>query len=125
MQESGKSSLIKRLQDPFGVLQLNLAPTVGSDITELRIKKHVVRLREVSFMLINDWPSYIEKSRVIYFVVDASNYLQLSSAAVEFFNIMSQIDDKNIKLYLLFNKFDLENSVRFNLVRCLFFLDEL
>lgn len=108
---SGKTTLIRRFRDKFDMINTQTQQTIGSEIENVLYKKRKIVFKEVGFQLINTWQEMITQSRLVLFIVDASDQLNLVTAHNEFYNFLLLQRDQYQPVCLVFNKMDSEAAL--------------
>ncbi|XP_028267838.1 ADP-ribosylation factor-like protein 16 [Parambassis ranga] len=109
----GKTLLLKRLQklSLYGLGELETPPptlpTVGTNLTDLTLKKKKITLRELGGCMGPIWPSYFEDCSSVIFVVDSANIAQISSSCIQLLSVLSAEPLRNTSVLILFNKRDM------------------
>jgi GTPase SAR1 family protein len=101
---SGKTTILKLLTQGYSEDMYNLPRVTGTEINRVIMEGLEIKVREMSWNLVKSWPSVYKESKVIVFVVDATDELSLCEAYVELVSILKNF---NRPVALLFNKCDL------------------
>uniref|UniRef100_A0A1A8UEF1 ADP-ribosylation factor-like 16 n=2 Tax=Nothobranchius TaxID=28779 RepID=A0A1A8UEF1_NOTFU len=128
---SGKSLLLKRLQ----VLSLHgscevgspppTLPTVGTNLTDLTLKKKKVTVRELGGCMGPIWPSYFTDCFSLIFVVDSANIAQISSSCILLLSVLSAEPLCRASVLILFNKRDIPCIMSLVEIKSLFRIDDI
>ncbi|XP_049417476.1 ADP-ribosylation factor-like protein 16 [Epinephelus fuscoguttatus] len=144
----GKTLLLKRLQNILYTrlnvsnynlfyLQLSLhglgelggppstLPTVGTNLTDLTLKKKKVTLRELGGCMGPIWPSYFKDCSSVIFMVDSANIAQISSSCVQLLSVLSAEPLQSASVVILFNKSDLPCTMSLVEMKSLFRMDDI
>ncbi|KAL6103029.1 arl16 [Pungitius sinensis] len=106
----GKTLLLKRLQKLglHGLSELgeppSTLPTVGTNLTDLTLKKKKVTLRELGGCMGPIWPSYFKDCSSVIFIVDSANTTQISSSCIQLLSVLSAEPLHSVSVLILFNK---------------------
>ncbi|XP_047212951.1 ADP-ribosylation factor-like protein 16 isoform X2 [Girardinichthys multiradiatus] len=106
----GKTLLLKRLQmiSLHGSCEMgsppSTLPTVGTNLTDLTLKKKKVTVREIGGCMGPIWPSYFQDCFSVIFVVDSANIVQISSSCIQLLSVLSAEPLRNASVLILFNK---------------------
>ncbi|TKS92045.1 ADP-ribosylation factor-like protein 16 [Collichthys lucidus] len=79
-------------------------PTVGTNLTDLTLKKKKVTLRELGGCMGPIWPSYFTDCSSVIFMVDSANIAQISSSCIQLLSILSAEPLHGVSVLILFNK---------------------
>ncbi|XP_004071439.1 ADP-ribosylation factor-like protein 16 [Oryzias latipes] len=127
----GKTLLIKRLQilsvhgsADFDFLPATL-PTVGTNLTDLTLKKKKVTVRELGGCMSPIWPSYFKDCSSVIFVVDSANIAQISSSCIQLLSVLSAKPLCNASVLILFNKRDVPCVMTPTEMKSLFRMDDI
>ncbi|XP_008327621.1 ADP-ribosylation factor-like protein 16 [Cynoglossus semilaevis] len=127
----GKTLLLKRLQKPIvypaGELELpsSTLPTVGTNLTDLTLKKKSVTVRELGGCMGPIWPSYFNDCSSVIFIVDSANIAQVSSSCVQLLSVLSAEPLRSASVLILFNKRDMPSTMSLTEMRSLFRMDDI
>ncbi|XP_023204800.1 ADP-ribosylation factor-like protein 16 isoform X3 [Xiphophorus maculatus] len=106
----GKTLLLKRLQmiSLHGSCEMgtppSTLPTVGTNLTDLTLKKKKVTVREIGGCMGPIWPSYFQDCFSVIFMVDSANIVQISSSCVQLLSVLSAEPLRSTSVLILFNK---------------------
>ncbi|XP_024128533.1 ADP-ribosylation factor-like protein 16 [Oryzias melastigma] len=127
----GKTLLIKRLQMfsvhgsvEFDSLPATL-PTVGTNLTDLTMKKKKVTVRELGGCMSPIWPSYFKDCSSLIFMVDSANIAQVSSSCIQLLSVLSAKPLCNASVLILFNKRDVPCIMSPTEMKSLFRMDDI
>ena len=98
---SGKTLLLKRLQDEEVDETSTSIPTIGTNIFTIKCENILVEIREVGGTIAPLWSKYYNSADKILYVVDASNLCQISAAGVLLYSILTDPRCKNSRVSLL------------------------
>ncbi|XP_049925408.1 ADP-ribosylation factor-like protein 16 isoform X1 [Epinephelus moara] len=127
----GKTLLLKRLQklSLHGLGELggppSTLPTVGTNLTDLTLKKKKVTLRELGGCMGPIWPSYFKDCSSVIFMVDSANIAQISSSCVQLLSVLSAEPLQSASVLILFNKSDLPCTLSLVEMKSLFRMDDI
>nr|XP_057904287.1 ADP-ribosylation factor-like protein 16 [Doryrhamphus excisus] len=127
----GKTLLLKRLQK----LSLHGAgdvdapphtlPTVGTNLTDLTLRRKKLTVRELGGCMGPIWPSYYKDCSSVMFVVDSANIAQVSSSCIQLLSVLSAEPLHNASVLILFNKRDMPCTMSLVEIQSLFRLDDI
>ncbi|XP_069380869.1 ADP-ribosylation factor-like protein 16 isoform X1 [Paralichthys olivaceus] len=127
----GKTLLMKRLQK-FGLHgsgELGTAPptlpTVGTNLTDLTLKKRKVTVRELGGCMGPIWPSYFKDCSSVIFMVDSANTAQVSSSCIQLLSVLSAEPLHSASVLILFNKRDMPCTMSLTEIKSLFRMDDI
>ncbi|KAI3359753.1 hypothetical protein L3Q82_014120 [Scortum barcoo] len=100
-------------------------PTVGTNLTDLTLKKKKVTLRELGGCMGPIWPSYFKDCSSVIFMVDSANIAQISSSCVQLLSVLSAEPLRSIPTLIIFNKSDMPCTMSLTEVKSLFRLDDI
>lgn len=95
---SGKTLLLKRLQNEEVDETSTSIPTIGTNIFNVKCDTRLVEIREVGGTIAPLWSKYYNPTAKILYVVDASNLCQISAAGVLLYSILTDPRCKNSKV---------------------------
>ncbi|XP_012986720.1 ADP-ribosylation factor-like protein 16 [Esox lucius] len=128
----GKTLLLKRLQKLSlrdGVSELGeppvTLPTVGTNLTDLTLKKQNVTVRELGGCMGPIWPSYYPDCSSVIFMVDSANITQISSSCILLLSVLSAEQLHNASVLVIFNKRDLPCTMSLVEIKSLFRMDDI
>ncbi|XP_075941981.1 ADP-ribosylation factor-like protein 16 [Anarhichas minor] len=127
----GKTLLMKRLQklSLHGLGELGEAPstlpTVGTNLTDLTLKKKKVTLRELGGCMGPIWPSYFKDCSSVIFTVDSANIAQISSSCIQLLSVLSAEPLHSVSVLILFNKRDMACTMSLVEIKSLFRMDDI
>ncbi|XP_016343744.1 ADP-ribosylation factor-like protein 16 [Sinocyclocheilus anshuiensis] len=127
----GKTLLLKRLQKlcqmgaqaDLGEAPVTL-PTVGTNLTDLILRKRKITVRELGGCMGPIWPRYYLDCRSVIFVVDCANIVQISSSCVQLLSVLSAEPLQSAAVLILFNKRDLPCTMSLVELKSLFRMDD-
>ncbi|XP_030750148.1 ADP-ribosylation factor-like protein 16 [Sitophilus oryzae] len=106
-ESSGKTLLLKKIQDPNYVDNTTTAiPTVGTNILNLKIEDKIYTIREIGGSLASIWSKYFENVGKVMYVIDASNLCQISAAGVLLYTVVAHPLLKNARFLIVLTKMD-------------------
>ncbi|XP_023684980.1 ADP-ribosylation factor-like protein 16 isoform X1 [Paramormyrops kingsleyae] len=128
----GKTLLLKRLQKlnvrnetpESGEVPPTL-PTVGTNLTDLTLKKGKVTIRELGGCMGPIWPSYYTDCPSVIFMVDSANISQVSSSCIQLLSILSAEPLRGASVLVIFNKIDLPCPMTLMEMKSLFRMDDI
>ncbi|XP_044186915.1 ADP-ribosylation factor-like protein 16 isoform X2 [Thunnus albacares] len=127
----GKTLLLKRLQklNLHGSCELgappSTLPTVGTNLTDLTLKRKKVTVRELGGCMGPIWPSYFKDCSSVIFMVDSSNIAQISSSCIQLLSVLSAEPLHSASVLILFNKRDMPCTMSLIEVKSLFRMDDI
>ncbi|XP_042577259.1 ADP-ribosylation factor-like protein 16 isoform X2 [Cyprinus carpio] len=127
----GKTLLLKRLQKlcqmgaqaDLGEAPVTLS-TVGTNLTDLILRKRKITVRELGGCMGPIWPKYYSDCRSVIFVVDCANIVQISSSCVQLLSVLSAEPLQSAAVLILFNKRDLPCTMSLVELKALFRMDD-
>ncbi|XP_067089183.1 ADP-ribosylation factor-like protein 16 [Osmerus mordax] len=128
----GKTLLLKRLQKlslrdgsfDLGEPPVTL-PTVGTNLTDLTLKRKRVTVRELGGCMGPIWPSYFTDCSSVIFMVDSANIIQISSSCIQLLSVLSAEPLHKASVLVLFNKRDLPCTMSLVEMKSLFRMDDI
>uniref|UniRef100_A0A9J8BKL9 ADP-ribosylation factor-like 16 n=1 Tax=Cyprinus carpio carpio TaxID=630221 RepID=A0A9J8BKL9_CYPCA len=128
----GKTLLLKRLQKlcqmdadaDLGEAPVTL-PTVGTNLTDLVVRKRKITVRELGGCMGPIWTKYYVDGTSVIFVVDCANIVQISSSCVQLLSVLSAEPLHSAAVLILFNKRDLPCTMSLVELKTLFRMDEI
>ncbi|EKX38207.1 hypothetical protein GUITHDRAFT_175453 [Guillardia theta CCMP2712] len=109
---AGKTLLIRRLKQLVKqVAQRDMTdtmPTTGVEVDKLVIGRLETTVREVGGSFTAVWPNFFSDCHAWCYVIDMSDRVSVSEAAVEFVNVMMHEKMRNKPVLLILNKMDIE-----------------
>nr|XP_046270193.1 ADP-ribosylation factor-like protein 16 [Scatophagus argus] len=127
----GKTLLLKRLQriSVRGLHELgappSTLPTVGTNLTDLTLKKKKVTLRELGGCMGPIWPSYYKDCSSVIFMLDSVNIAQISSSCIQLLSVLSAEPLHHVSVLILFNKRDMPCTMSLIEIQSLFRIDDI
>ncbi|XP_069380870.1 ADP-ribosylation factor-like protein 16 isoform X3 [Paralichthys olivaceus] len=130
----GKTLLMKRLQNIlcFQLSQCSelgtappTLPTVGTNLTDLTLKKRKVTVRELGGCMGPIWPSYFKDCSSVIFMVDSANTAQVSSSCIQLLSVLSAEPLHSASVLILFNKRDMPCTMSLTEIKSLFRMDDI
>ncbi|XP_041633593.1 ADP-ribosylation factor-like protein 16 [Cheilinus undulatus] len=127
----GKTLFLKRLQNLslHGLGELasppSTLPTVGTNLTDLTLKRKKVTLRELGGCMGPIWPSYFRDCSSVIFMVDSSNIAQISSSCIQLLSVLSAEPLCSAPVLILFNKRDMPCTMSLTEIKSLFRMDDI
>ncbi|KAM6967182.1 ADP-ribosylation factor-like protein 16 isoform 2-T2 [Tautogolabrus adspersus] len=100
-------------------------PTVGTNLTDLTLKKKKVTLRELGGCMGPIWPSYFKDCSSVIFMVDSSNIAQISSSCIQLLSVLSAEPLCRAPVLIVFNKRDMPCSMSLIEMKSLFRMDDI
>ncbi|KAL2101633.1 hypothetical protein ACEWY4_003394 [Coilia grayii] len=128
----GKTLLLKRLQKltqrdqlfDLGETPVTL-PTVGTNLTDLNLKKRRITVRELGGCMGPIWHNFYTDVSSVIFVVDSANIAQISSSCVQLLSILSAAPLRGASVLVLFNKRDMPCTMTLMEMKSLFRMDDI
>ncbi|XP_061079761.1 ADP-ribosylation factor-like protein 16 isoform X2 [Conger conger] len=128
----GKTLLLKRLQKlslrdgptDLGEPPATL-PTVGTNLTDLTLRKRKVTVRELGGCMGPIWPSYYTDCSSVIFMVDSANIHQVAASCIQLLSVLSAEPLSSASVLVLFNKTDLPCSMGLMEMKSLFRMDDI
>ncbi|XP_030193220.1 ADP-ribosylation factor-like protein 16 isoform X1 [Gadus morhua] len=130
----GKTLLVKRLQN----LQFTLRdgssemgeppvtlPTVGTNLTDLTLKRKKVTVRELGGCMGPIWSSYFTDCSSVIFMVDSANIFQISASCIQLLSVLSAEPLHAASVLVIFNKRDLPCTMGLVEMKSLFRMDDI
>ncbi|XP_008414340.1 ADP-ribosylation factor-like protein 16 [Poecilia reticulata] len=127
----GKTLLLKRLQmiSLHGSCEMgsppSTLPTVGTNLTDLTLKKKKVTVREIGGCMGPIWPSYFQDCFSVIFMVDSANTVQISSSCIQLLSVLSAEPLRSASVLILFNKRDMPCIMSLTEIKSLFRMDDI
>uniref|UniRef100_A0A8C2ZP80 ARF like GTPase 16 n=1 Tax=Cyclopterus lumpus TaxID=8103 RepID=A0A8C2ZP80_CYCLU len=127
----GKTLLMKRLQnilrpaECFDLEQNQKLSLVGTNLTDLKLKKKKMTLRELGGCMGPIWPSYFKDCSSVIFIVDSSNIAQVSSSCIQLLSVLSAQPLHSASVLILFNKSDMPCTMSLIEIKSLFRMDDI
>uniref|UniRef100_A0A8B9GRL0 ADP-ribosylation factor-like 16 n=1 Tax=Astyanax mexicanus TaxID=7994 RepID=A0A8B9GRL0_ASTMX len=127
----GKTLLLKRLQNILLKANCDLGeppvtlPTVGTNLTDLTLRKKRVTVRELGGCMGPIWPSYFVDCYSVIFMVDSANITQISSSCVQLLSVLAAEPLQTASVLVLFNKRDLPCTMTLGEMKSLFRMDDI
>ncbi|XP_061740658.1 ADP-ribosylation factor-like protein 16 isoform X1 [Nerophis ophidion] len=127
----GKTLLLKRLQklslhgDYASDALPHTLPTVGTNLTDLTLKRNKLTVRELGGCMGPIWHSYYNDCCSVIFVVDSANICQTSSSCIQLLSVLSAEQLHNASVLILFNKRDMPCTMSLVEIQSLFRLDDI
>uniref|UniRef100_A0A8C9W8P1 ADP-ribosylation factor-like 16 n=1 Tax=Scleropages formosus TaxID=113540 RepID=A0A8C9W8P1_SCLFO len=100
-------------------------PTVGTNLTDLTLKKKKVTIRELGGCMGPIWPSYYSDCSSVIFVVDSANINQVSSSCIQLLSVLSAELLQGASILVVFNKIDIPCPMTIMEMKSLFRLDDI
>ncbi|XP_062389214.1 ADP-ribosylation factor-like protein 16 [Sardina pilchardus] len=128
----GKTLLLKRLQKltqrdkpaDLGEAPVTL-PTVGTNLTDLNLKKKRITVRELGGCMGPIWHSFYADCSCLIFVVDSANITQIASSCIQLLSVLSAEPLHGASVLVLFNKRDLPCTMTLMEMKSLFRIDDI
>uniref|UniRef100_A0A3B3HTX9 ADP-ribosylation factor-like 16 n=1 Tax=Oryzias latipes TaxID=8090 RepID=A0A3B3HTX9_ORYLA len=98
---------------------------VGTNLTDLTLKKKKVTVRELGGCMSPIWPSYFKDCSSVIFVVDSANIAQISSSCIQLLSVLSAKPLCNASVLILFNKRDVPCVMTPTEMKSLFRMDDI
>ncbi|KAB5530673.1 hypothetical protein PHYPO_G00132060 [Pangasianodon hypophthalmus] len=100
-------------------------PTVGTNLTDLTLRKRRVTVRELGGCMGPIWPSYFRDCTSVIFMVDSANITQISSSCIQLLGVLSAEPLRSASVLVLFNKRDLPCTMSLEEMKSLFRMDDI
>ncbi|XP_071254805.1 ADP-ribosylation factor-like protein 16 isoform X2 [Salvelinus alpinus] len=100
-------------------------PTVGTNLTDLTLKRKRVTVRELGGCMGPIWPSYYTDCSSVIFMVDSANTTQVSSSCIQLLSVLSAEPLHTASVLVLFNKRDLPCTMSLVEMMSLFRMDDI
>ncbi|KAM4717653.1 ADP-ribosylation factor-like protein 16 isoform 3-T3 [Anableps anableps] len=100
-------------------------PTVGTNLTDLTLKKKKVTVREIGGCMGPIWPSYFQDCFSVIFMVDSANIVQISSSCIQLLSVLSAEPLRSASVLILFNKRDMPCIKSLTEIKSLFRMDDI
>ncbi|KAG7460240.1 hypothetical protein MATL_G00219400 [Megalops atlanticus] len=100
-------------------------PTVGTNLTDLTLRKRKVTVRELGGCMGPIWHSYYSDCTSVIFMVDSANVQQVASSCIQLLSVLSAEPLRNASVLLLFNKTDLPCPMTLVEMKSLFRMDDI
>ncbi|XP_072225738.1 ADP-ribosylation factor-like protein 16 isoform X1 [Leuresthes tenuis] len=100
-------------------------PTVGTNLTDLTLKKKKVTVRELGGCMGPIWPSYFKDCSSVIFMVDSANIAQISSSCIQLLSVLAAEPLSNASVLILFNKRDMPCIMSLVEIKSLFRMDDI
>ncbi|XP_056144411.1 ADP-ribosylation factor-like protein 16 [Lampris incognitus] len=100
-------------------------PTVGTNLTDLALKRKRVTVRELGGCMGPIWSSYFSDCASVIFMVDSANICQISSSCIQLLSVLSAEPLRAASVLVLFNKRDLPCTMSLEEIKSLFRMDDI
>uniref|UniRef100_A0A8C7VZ58 ADP-ribosylation factor-like protein 16 n=1 Tax=Oncorhynchus mykiss TaxID=8022 RepID=A0A8C7VZ58_ONCMY len=100
-------------------------PTVGTNLTDLTLKRKRVTVRELGGCMSPIWPSYYTDCSSVIFMVDSANTTQISSSCIQLLSVLSAEPLHTASVLVIFNKRDLPCTMSLVEMMSLFRMDDI
>ncbi|CAK6963093.1 Hypothetical predicted protein [Scomber scombrus] len=100
-------------------------PTVGTNLTDLTLKRKKLTVRELGGCMGPIWPSYFKDCSSVMFMVDSANIAQISSSCIQLLSVLSAEPLRSASVLILFNKRDMHCTMSLVEVKSLFRMDDI
>ncbi|KAM6904653.1 ADP-ribosylation factor-like protein 16 [Xenentodon cancila] len=100
-------------------------PTVGTNLTDLTLKKKKLTIRELGGCMSPIWPSYFKDCSSVMFMVDAANIAQISSSCIQLLSLLSAEPLCTASVLIIFNKRDMPCIMSLTEIKSLFRMDDI
>ncbi|KAK6312457.1 hypothetical protein J4Q44_G00181210 [Coregonus suidteri] len=100
-------------------------PTVGTNLTDLTLKRKRVTVRELGGCMGPIWPSYYTDCSSVIFMVDSANTTQISSSCIQLLSVLSAEPLHTASVLVIFNKRDLPCTMSLVEMMSLFRMDDI
>ncbi|XP_026801740.3 ADP-ribosylation factor-like protein 16 isoform X1 [Pangasianodon hypophthalmus] len=98
---------------------------VGTNLTDLTLRKRRVTVRELGGCMGPIWPSYFRDCTSVIFMVDSANITQISSSCIQLLGVLSAEPLRSASVLVLFNKRDLPCTMSLEEMKSLFRMDDI
>uniref|UniRef100_A0A4W5MJ17 ARF like GTPase 16 n=1 Tax=Hucho hucho TaxID=62062 RepID=A0A4W5MJ17_9TELE len=88
-------------------------PTVGTNLTDLTLKRKRVTVRELGGCMGPIWPSYYTDCSSVIFMVDSANTTQMSSSCIQLLSVLSAEPLHTASVLVIFNKRSCSNTLHY------------
>ncbi|XP_077385209.1 ADP-ribosylation factor-like protein 16 [Festucalex cinctus] len=126
----GKTLLLKRLLklSLHGAVEVDspphTLPTVGTNLTDVTLRRKKLTVRELGGCMGPIWPSYFNNCSSVIFVVDSANIAQMSASCIQLLSVLSAEPLRNTTVLIVFNKRDMPCTMSLVEIKSLFRLDD-
>ncbi|KAM3864200.1 ADP-ribosylation factor-like protein 16 [Diretmus argenteus] len=128
----GKTLLVKRLQNltsrdgssELGEPPVTL-PTVGTNLTDLTLRRKRVTVREMGGCMGPIWSCYFTDCSTVIFMVDSANISQVSSSCIQLLSVLSAEPLHAASVLIIFNKRDVPCTMSLVEMKSLFRMDDI
>ncbi|XP_077590976.1 ADP-ribosylation factor-like protein 16 [Stigmatopora nigra] len=126
----GKTLLLKRLVtlSQNGTVEVAgcppTLPTVGTNLTDLKLRRKKLTVRELGGCMGPIWPSYFPDCSSVIFVVDSANIFQVASSCIQLLSVISNEALRDASVLIIFNKRDMPCTMSLVEMQSLFRLDD-
>ncbi|KAI1884349.1 hypothetical protein AGOR_G00225500 [Albula goreensis] len=100
-------------------------PTVGTNLTDLTLRKKKVTVRELGGCMGPIWPSYYTDCSSVIFMVDSANIHQVASSCIQLLSVLSAEPLSSTSVLVLFNKTDLPCPMTLMEMKSFFRIDDI
>ncbi|CAB1350253.1 unnamed protein product [Coregonus sp. 'balchen'] len=83
---------------------------VGTNLTDLTLKRKRVTVRELGGCMGPIWPSYYTDCSSVIFMVDSANTTQISSSCIQLLSVLSAEPLHTASVLVIFNKRSCSNT---------------
>ncbi|KAK3532601.1 hypothetical protein QTP86_025361 [Hemibagrus guttatus] len=98
---------------------------VGTNLTDLTLRKRRVTVRELGGCMGPIWPSYFRDCTSVIFMVDSANITQISSSCIQLLSVLSAEPLRSASVLVLFNKSELPCTMSLEEIKSLFRMDDI
>ncbi|KAM6957132.1 ADP-ribosylation factor-like protein 16 [Aplochiton taeniatus] len=98
---------------------------VGTNLTDLTLKRKKIVVRELGGCMGPIWPSYFTESSSVIFMVDSANVTQIASSCIQLLSVLSAEPLNTAPVLVLFNKRDLPCTMSLVEMKSLFRMDDI
>ncbi|XP_061568421.1 ADP-ribosylation factor-like protein 16 isoform X2 [Cololabis saira] len=100
-------------------------PTVGTNLTDLTLKRKKLTIRELGGCMSPIWPSYFKDCSSVMFMVDSTNIAQVSSSCIQLLSLLSAEPLRSVSVLIIFNKRDMPCIMSLTEIKSLFRMDDI
>ncbi|XP_077475882.1 ADP-ribosylation factor-like protein 16 isoform X3 [Stigmatopora argus] len=97
---------------------------VGTNLTDLKLRRKKLTVRELGGCMGPIWPSYFTDCSSVIFVVDSANIFQVASSCIQLLSVISNEALRDASVLVIFNKRDMPCTMSLVEMQSLFRLDD-
>eukprot|EP01137_Pigoraptor_chileana_P015091 Opistho-2@70591 len=114
----GKTLLLKRMTKKCPVKReegwpVPTIPTTGAELATIKPNRKKVVVRELGGCMGPVWPRYYQDCRLIWYMIDLSNWEQVASAAVGLWRLLAAPETRDASVLVLLNKCDVKSAMTY------------